>query len=340
MGGDYRRFVAVALLVPIFVLSACGAPPARSDTSQALPLRNEILSSVNLVGHPELFDTPWDATPDPDGQQIYFTATGQAGSGVFGVPFAGGATRAVAVGDPFVAPRGLAISTDGQQLYVADPEAAGADGRTGRIFVVPAAGGAPAALAGTAGTAPRGLEVVREGGADVLYFSGVDASSGQPAVMKVAVAGTGAVSVIASGAPLKEPVGVAVSKGGVVYVADRLASGNDLGSVFRITGATVESIASNVRLGKPVVGATLTLDESTLLVSALAADRDSAQVLLIAVPGLEKGIVNKVIEANTGSGGVHRAHNRNVFAWADSTVGLGRQRGGGASQGGVYALAP
>ena len=85
------------------------------------------------------------ATPDPDGQQIYFTATGQAGSGVFGVPFAGGATRAVAVGDPFVAPRGLAISTDGQQLYVADPEAAGADGRTGRIFVVPAAGGAPAA---------------------------------------------------------------------------------------------------------------------------------------------------------------------------------------------------
>jgi hypothetical protein len=114
-----------------------------------------------------------------------------------------------------------------------------------------------------------------------------------------------------------------------------LASGNDLGSVFRIDGTAVETIASNFRTGKPVVGAALTLDESALLVSALAADRDSAQVLLIELASLQKGIVNKVIEANQGSGGLHRAHNRNFVAWADSPAGPGRQRSGG-----VYALTP
>jgi DNA-binding beta-propeller fold protein YncE len=155
------------------------------------------------------------------------------------VPAAGGATAEVAVGQPFVAPRGLAIGTDGQQIYVADPQATGADGRTGRIFVLPASGGAPTALAGTEGTAPRGLEVVRENGADVLYFAGVDPTSGQPAVMKLVPSGAGSISVIAKGAPLVEPIGIAVTKGGIVYVADRLASGNDLGSVFRINGTAV-----------------------------------------------------------------------------------------------------
>jgi hypothetical protein len=40
-------------------------------------------------------------------------------------------------------------------------------------------------------------------------------------------------------------------------------------------------------------------------------------VLLITLPGLEQGIINKVIAANTSAGGIHRAYNRNRFAWAD-----------------------
>lgn len=326
MDVPHIRRAVVGLLLTL-LLAGCGGAPA-------LPLRNEALSSVDLVSQAEQFDTPWDATPDPDGQQIYFTATGAQGAGLFNVPAAGGVTRAMAVGQPFVAPRGLAISSDGQQIYVADSQATGGDGRTGRVFVVPVAGGAPAELPGTAGTAPRGLEVARENNADVLYVAGNVAGSSEPAVLRLPLAGGAEVSVVAKGAPLVEPAGIAVAKSGALYVADRRASGGELGSVFRISGANVEVIARDVRTGKPVVGAALTLDESALLVSALAPDRDSAQVLLIELGTLKQGIINKVIEANTGSGGVHRAHNRNFFAWADSTVPGGRLRGG------VYALTP
>lgn len=335
----YARWsAALALVLASLLLVRCGAPTPRS-TSPALPLRNELLHSVTLVGQPVLFDTPWDAMPSPDGAIIYFTANGPTGAGVFSVPFGGGQTRALAVGAPFIAPRGLAVSTDGRQIYVADTDAVGADGRPGSVFVLPVAGGAPMPLADTAGTTPHGLDVVRAGSGDALYIAGVDPATKQPAIMRRGGAGADAVRVIASGAPLKEPSGIAVAKDGTIYVADRLASGQNLGSVFRIVGSTIETIAQGVRLGTPVAGAALTLDESALLVSALATDRDSAQVLVITLPGLEQGLITKVIEANRGAGGVHRAYQRNVFAWADSTVGANRQRSG-STAGGVYALQP
>jgi hypothetical protein len=70
-------------------------------------------------------------------------------------------------------------------------------------------------------------------------------------------------------------------------------------------------------------------------VSALAPDKESARVLVIDLRTGEQGIITKVIEANTGSGGVHRAHDVNFFAWADSSSGATRPRGGA---GNVYTL--
>ncbi len=340
---NWYWFAAAGLMLS--VVSACSPaqlmirPVAQSGPGEELPLRNEVLSRVEIVGKPELYDTPWDATPDPDGNIIYFTATGSAGSGVYRVAAEGGESIEVAVGEPFATPLGLAMSTDGEIVYVADAEAGG-EGGSGRIFVVPVAGGEVTIVAGTEGTAPRGVEVASEDGSDVVYFSGVDPTDGQAAVMKIGAAG-GSLNVVAKGAPLVEPGGLAIRQDGVVYVADRSAAGNDLGSVFRIEGTNIETIAENFRAGTPVVGATLTLDEGALLVSALAPNRDSAQVLLILLPSLERGIVNKVIAANSGSGGVHRAHNVNVFAWADSKRGRSTGRSesqGGLEPGGVYVL--
>jgi DNA-binding beta-propeller fold protein YncE len=305
------------------LLAACGAAP---PPGAALPLRNDAIGDVSLIGKPELFDTPFDAAPDPQGKMVYFTATGGEGAGVFRVPFAGGPSEKLATGAPFVEPRGLAVGTDGAHVYVADPQAGG-------LFALPTAGGAPEAVAGTAGTAPRGVEVARENDADVLFFSGADAGSKQPAVFKIAPAGAGAPTVIAKGAPLVEPVGIAVASDGTLYVADRQAGGNGTGSVFRIAGGKVEQVAGNFRAGSPVVGAALTQDEKALLVSALDTARDSAQVLLIELGSLQQAIVNKVIEANVGSGGIHRAYESGVFAWADS----GSPR---SPKGGVYAITP
>lgn len=335
-------FTAAALLLSM--TSACTPaqlairPVAKSGSGEELPLRNEALKSVQMVGKPEIYEIPWDATPDPDGNIVYFTATGELGSGVFRVAAAGGETSAVAAGDPFVSPLGLAMSLDGERVYVADAKA----GSSGQIFVVTAAGGEVTPLAGTEGSTPRAVEVASENSSDVLYFSGVDPADGQPAVMRIGASG-GELELIAKGAPLVEPGGIAITADGIVYVADRLASGNGLGSVFRIEGGNIETIAENFRAGTPVVGATLTLDEGALLVSALAPHRDRAQVLLIVLSTLERAIVNKGIFANAGSGGVHRAHNANLFAWADSSRGkrgsVGRvDTSQGVEAGGVYFL--
>ena len=70
-------------------------------------------------------------------------------------------------------------------------------------------------------------------------------------------------------------------------------------------------------------GIALTLDESLLLVSALETNRDSSMVLVIDLATLRLGVVNQVIGANIGSGGLHRAQGRNLLAWCGVTVGGG-----------------
>ena len=100
---------------------------------------------------------------------------------------------------------------------------------------------------------------------------------------------------------------------------------------LRIAAPAVGPIALAALRG---VGAALTLDQSLLLVSALDASHDSAQVFVISLATGDKLIANKGISQNRGSGGVHRAHNRNFFAWADS------QNPGGARRpcGAVYGI--
>ncbi|MEW5989505.1 MAG: hypothetical protein AB1791_22995, partial [Chloroflexota bacterium] len=117
------------------------------------------------------------------------------------------------------------------------------------------------------------------------------------------------------------------TKEGVVYVVDLAASGNGLGSVFRLQNGAAEAIATNVHTDEAVAGATLTLDESALLVSHLHSQNNSAQVLIINLSTLEMAIFDKVINANHSAGGLHRAHHTGQLAWIDNT-------------GGVYFLEP
>ena len=259
--------------------------------------------------------SPLDATPDPQAHLIYFTGQGTSDGerGVFWVPASGGTAAPLAVGRPFASPMGLAISTDGRRLYVADPEA-------DAIFVVPTNGDGPRVLRGTEGTAPLVPDVVNHGGGDEIYYSGRNPSDGLPAVFKIAAEG-GHRSIIAKGSPFVDPRGVAVAGDGSVYVSDRAASGGGLGAIFRVVGSHVQTIAANVRTGSPVSGLALTQDDSTLLVSALHPHHDSARVLVIdlATGGIE--IVDQGIKQNVGAGGIHRAHDVDQFAWCGTTVG-------------------
>lgn len=306
---SHRSRLAVLLLLLNMLYTGCMPiqPMVHDGAGAALPVRNDLVSAVTAVTEPGVFDLPYDSTPDPDGAMVYFTASGALGAGVYAVSSTGGETKALLTGAPFVTPRGLAMSSDGATIFVADPGA-------GQIWMLPSAGGAATVLAGSTDTAPVSVDVIRMAdGGDMVYFAG--AKAGKPGIWRVAASG-GEATMLAEGAPLAAPMGIAATNDGALYVVDQQASGNGLGSVFRVKDGQIEPIAENFRAGY-LAGAALTLDESVLLVSALDVQSATAQVLAINLTTLDKAVVTKVVSANKGCGGIHRAHNANVFSWAD-----------------------
>jgi DNA-binding beta-propeller fold protein YncE len=300
-------------------------PGVMGPQGRVLPLVNDAVQEVTLVGEPILFDTALDATADAAGEMFYFTAQGRNGAGLFTVPGHGGDAVALAVGAPFVDPRGLALSVDEQTVYVADAAA----GEGGQLFAVTLDDGTAVPLLGSENTAPQGLEVHEADGQELIYFSGRSPADGQPAVMTLDVA-SGELGVVAQGAPLVEPIGIAISGAGEVYVVDRQGAEHGLASVFRLRNGQIETLAAGFRTGL-FPGTALTLDEAALFVSALDQHKESAQVLVIVLANGTQAVANKVIAANSGAGGLHRARNHNIFAWAD----VQPPRGG---KGGVYRV--
>lgn len=341
MNARVMKFSVLIGLIATLAGCAAGVAPiqpiAEAGGGQRLPLRNEVVSSVSLVadGNAEggLYAGPTDAAPNADGTIIYFTAMGAQQPGVYQVAPASDTVMALTQGGPLVAPMGLAVSSDDETIYVADSQAAASEGLVGQVFAIPAGGGEAQPVAGTGGTTPRALAAVMEDGVEALYISGVDPSDGQPAVMRITPGAGDSLTIIVKGDPLVEPGGLAVAGDGTLYLADRLAAGG-LGSIFRVEDGSLTPIAEGVRLGDPV-GLALTTDDSLLLASALNPATGRAQVLLMDMASGEQAIINRVIEANSGSGGVHRAADVNVFAWADD-----RGNRGGGNGGGVYEIRP
>jgi sugar lactone lactonase YvrE len=291
-------------------------------------LGNQTVSAITMATRSGAFERPLDSTPDLSGTTIYFTASGPHGPGVFRVPTAGGAATEVYTGSPFVRPRGIAMSPDGQKIFVTDPAAGQAAQTGGEIFVLPLGVSKPSVLPGSAGTAPEDLDVVSRGGRQVVYFSGKDPATGQPAVMALPVTGGTAPQAIAEGGPLVMPDGVAVTHHGVVYVADRAAAGSGLGEIFKITNRRVVPILNEVRTGNPA-GIALTRDDGVLLVSALQRHAQRDQVVLVDLATLLTGSVTKVVSQNHAAGGVHAQPEGLVapiqpivkpqlFSWADT----------------------
>ncbi len=269
-----------------------------------------------------------DATPDPTGETIYLTAVDPTnGPGVFKVPADGSATTPVAVlaGAPFAAPFGIAISTDGKTLYIADPGATDSTGvdQLGVIFSLPIGGGTATAVTGTAGTEVRSLEIAQSGGADTIFFTGHTAA-GVPGVFKVAAAG-GTVATVAMGAPFVDPSGITIASDGTMYVADTTAVGAPGGataSIIKIdTTGNATSFLSGLAVGYPA-GIALSLDGKTMLLSSLDATKYTDQLAQITVATAALGTpITMNINTFTEAAGMHRAKTVNVFAWADSSAG-------------------
>ena len=301
-------------------VSASGTGGA-SSTSGTGGMHDLAIGSV-ADGH-----RPFDATPSPDGVDVYFTADGANGLGVYKAPANGSAPTPVAVyptaidpNNPFAAPFGITVSTDGKTIYVADP-AAGASDR-GAIYAVPTAGGAPTLVSGTDGFAPRGLDVIVVGGLDTLYFSGTEAKvGGLSGIFSVPAIG-GNVATVSVGGVLHDPSGLTVAKDGAVYLVDTIASGSSSAQILVIPqGGSPKVLIDDMRVGYPA-GIAITTDDKTLYVSGFNPQELTDRLLVVDIAAAKTTESFKTeLGAFTESGGLHRAKVGDIFALVDSSAG-------------------
>ena len=274
---------------------------------------------TGLVEAASVVDTPFDATPDPDGEHVYFIAVAGEEHETAALWKADGALTMLA--DGFATPMNVLTSFDGATIFVADAGAELDDDEgddetpSGVVWTVPAEGGDKAAIESTRAYEPRGLAMADEAGEAVLYFTGVDPADGEPGVFQVLPAG-GAVAVKAKGAPFVEPSGIAVDSAGQVYVADVFGE-DGFGTILRVADDAAETFVAPIAVGYPA-GIALSESDMFLLVSGLDPVEGTAVVYRIDVTD---GMVERFdagISQNTESAGVHRAHNTDRFAWANA----------------------
>src|SRR5262245_1716538 len=100
-------------------IAACGSDKSAPAGSQKeTPSGGSI--AINAAANDPGVQSPFDATPSPDGKTVYFTAlreeSGERVPGVFKVPAGGGDIEVLASGDTLASPIGITISLDGATL--------------------------------------------------------------------------------------------------------------------------------------------------------------------------------------------------------------------------------
>jgi len=276
--------------------------------------------SAACTGSDTSFSTPFDATPDPEGLNVYFTALNANGeAGVFKGPSAGGgACNPIHQGDPLVAPFNIAIASDSKTLFLADSgsdDAAETDG--GHVFTLQSMGGTPAVFTGTEGRRPRGIDIYKDADAELLYFTGTDPATGERGVFSVLAAG-GQVSAVAKGAAFRDPSGIAVSSKKVAYVCDTTGTENEVANILAVDDqGNVTNVVSGLHAGYPC-GIALTVDETFAFVSSIDPSTGTDVIARIKLDTKDVDFLSQGIDTFSESAGLHRARNANSYAWADS----------------------
>jgi DNA-binding beta-propeller fold protein YncE len=315
------------------LLAMTGCKDEETQPPPPTPLGNGTIGSIKPAAHDEAaFTAPLDATPNPDGDTVFFTARNADGAGVFKAAASGGSIMVLYAGDPISGPVGITVSTDSQRVFVADPGASTSEEQDlGVIWSLPATGGTPSPLSGTAGYAPRGILLMNEAGSDVLYFTGKTPGDSVPGVFKVHATG-GAVETIAKGEPFSDPNGIAVTNEGLIYVVDSAAEDLTAGSarVIEVKNKVATTLQEGLKVGFPA-GIALSQDNSAVLISALDPDTGKDQVVRLDLVSKQQTASSEGISGFDEAAGLHRAANAEVYAWADSAA---------DGSGTVYVLTP
>jgi hypothetical protein len=301
-----------------------GSPDAGNPTPDGGVLGSGDLTGSTSASNGAAFSLPLDAVPSSDGSSIFFTGVDPGTSpAIFKTAVAAGSTATVVTtGGVLGAPLGLAISSDGSTLYVADPAGTTSSGKDrGVIFTVAASGGSPAELTPTLDYAPRSVAVAKVGTADEVVFIGTDKSTGVDGVFEVSGA---AVTSVVSG---KNPSAVAVGTDGTIYILDQA------GSIAKVakgsTTATALGGASQTLSVSFPSGMDLAQDQSALLVSGFDPANGKESISRVEIAS---GAVTQLLESSLSGkepSGLHRAPNADVYAFVD--VGAG-------SSGTIYLL--
>ena len=316
--------IVLGTITAAAVVVACGSSSSGDSTSQEDGIG---LNNITMAANAPESAMPVDATPSPDGSQIYYVAFSskmdvdnikmERVPAIFRVAATGGAPQKLFEGEPLSSPFGITISDDGQTLFIADSSADGSSGLSdrsdGRVFSLPAGGGTPKALAGTEGITPAAVEAA----GDALYVTG--RKEGHPGLFKTGLGG-GAVSPVAVDGVFSDPGGVAVGRDGVAYVIDTgsATGGQALASVIKVTpDGKTEVILEGIAVGHPA-GIALVNDGSAVLVSGLDAAEGTDRVFRVELEGRTVKTLKSQIGEFYESAGLHRAKNSDTFAWADS----------------------
>ncbi len=312
---DIQRLLAAASLVT-FASVGCSSSGSGNKDPNPPPAGSVTIAKA---ANDAQFRSPFDATPDPDGKFIYFTALSLAGGpAVFKVGADGQGLTQLFAGDPLVSPFGISITDDGKTLVIADSGAESDTYERGALFTMGVGGGAPTLMDGTQGTLPRGVEVR----GDSVYYTGTSGTAPKVvgAVYQIPAAG-GSPTVLASGGALRQPAGIAVTKTGDVFVLDAAGSATHRASVFKIAGGAPIELAHDILVGYPS-GLALSADESQVVVSALDETLGTDAVYTLPVGGGDMKLLGDAVQQTIGkfveSSGLHRARNTGVFAWADA----------------------
>ncbi len=280
--------------------------------------------SIAQVANDPSAQLPVDATPSPDGKDVYFIASSKVTEedgigavrqpGIYKVSAAGGPVTKLFQGEPLVAPFGITVSNDGQTLYIADFGAVTSEDRSdGAVYSLSVGGGTPTVLAGTEGLAPGGVEV----GGESLYITG--RKDGKAGLFKTGFTG-GAVSPVATGPMFSDPGGVAVARDGTAYVVDTGSAMHTsaFASVVKVfADGRSEVVSEGLQVGAPA-GIALSKDEKTIYVSGFDTEKGTDVVFTIDAASHAMESFTDTIADFGASAGLHRARNVDVFAWADS----------------------
>jgi sugar lactone lactonase YvrE len=324
-----RSLITVGIVLGTITASAIVAACSTEETKEEQKKEEGIgLRQIDPVANAPEAAMPVDATPSPDGKDVYFIAFSskldadglrmERVPAIYKTSATPGAPAAkLFEGEPLMSPFGITISDDGQTLFIADSSADGggeAERSEGRVFSMSAGGGSPTALAGTEGITPAGIEA---SGAS-LYVTG--RKDGMSGLFKTGIGG-GAVSPVAVGGLFTDPGGVTVARDGVAYVVDTGSSINStqaLASVIKVMpDGRTEIIRDGLAVGHPA-GIALVNDESAILVSGLDKESGTDRVFRISLGDRSVATLSDKIGEFYESAGLHRARSAEVFAWADS----------------------